>query len=105
MIGGVTMKIQELAHFREQIHAIAAKYAIQNVYVFGSTARDEARDSSDIDLLVDLEADASMFGMTGFQYEVQELLGRHVDVIPAHLLSEIDDQEFAATILGEAVSL
>jgi uncharacterized protein len=46
---------------REEILAIARKHGAFNVRVFGSVARGEADEESDIDLLVDLDADRSVF--------------------------------------------
>ncbi len=39
---------------RQQIHALAAHYGITDIQVFGSMARDDANNESDIDLLVSL---------------------------------------------------
>ncbi len=41
----------------------AAKYGIRKVYVFGSVARGESNPASDIDLLIEMEAGASAFGV------------------------------------------
>ena len=45
---------------REEILRIAAQHGAQNVRIFGSTARGEAEEDSDIDVLVDLEAGRSL---------------------------------------------
>jgi predicted nucleotidyltransferase len=55
--------------------------------------------------LIELDEEASMLGVGGFQYETQMLLGIEVDVIPTFVLSMIEDQEFAQTIQSEAISL
>jgi predicted nucleotidyltransferase len=51
------------------------------VRVFGSVARGEASEASDIDFLVDLEADRSLLDLGGLLMDLQDLLGRNVDVV------------------------
>jgi uncharacterized protein len=58
------------------------------LYLFGSTARDEAEASSDVDLLFEL-GDASRFSLltqAGVQIKLSELLGRKVDLVDRHCL-------------------
>jgi uncharacterized protein len=66
---------------REEILKIAASHGAYNVRVFGSVARGEADDSSDIDLLVDMEPDRSLLDVAAFMVDVRDLLGRGVDVV------------------------
>jgi predicted nucleotidyltransferase len=99
------MRFEDLVREKEKIYQIAAKYHIKKVYVFGSVARGAGDASSDVDLLIELEEGASAFGVGGFQYEVQELLGRRIDVVPSFALSRIDDQEFVTNIRKEAVAV
>jgi len=66
---------------REEILKIADRYGVHHVRIFGSTARGESGDESDIDVLVELEPGRSLFDLGGFQIELQELLGFHVDVV------------------------
>jgi predicted nucleotidyltransferase len=66
---------------REEIKQLAANYGAYNVRVFGSVARREAREDSDLDVLVDLESDRSLFDLGGLLIELQNLLGCNVDVV------------------------
>lgn len=66
---------------RAAIRALAARRGIQNVRVFGSMARDDADDSSDIDLLVTLPPGKSGLALGGLLLDVQELTQRRVDVV------------------------
>ncbi|MBI5570503.1 MAG: nucleotidyltransferase family protein [Desulfomonile tiedjei] len=76
------MKVEELLkEKREEILEIAARHGAGNIRVFGSVARGEAGESSDVDLLVDMEADRSLLDVTAFLADVRELLGRRVDVV------------------------
>jgi len=78
------MGIQEIiSSHKEQILALTDKYGASDVRVFGSIARGTADERSDIDFLVDLVPGRSLLDLGGFLYELQQLLGRPVDVITA----------------------
>lgn len=66
---------------RKEILRIAAKYGARNVRVFGSIARGEADEQSDIDFLVEMEPGRSLLDLGGLQYELESLLGCRVDVV------------------------
>ena len=66
---------------RGEIMRIAAAHGARNLRVFGSVARGEADESSDIDLLVDMEPGRSLMDMGGLLMDLEELLGRKVDVV------------------------
>jgi predicted nucleotidyltransferase len=76
------MTLEELLKAkREEILHVCAKYGARNVRVFGSAARGEADEESDIDFLVEMEAGRSLFDLGGLQYELEQLLGCPVDVV------------------------
>lgn len=66
---------------RDEILRVAARYGARNVRVFGSVARGEADERSDVDFLVELEPGRSLLDLGGLQYELERLLGRRVDVV------------------------
>ena len=66
---------------REEILRVAARHGAHNVRVFGSVARGEAGEDSDIDLLVELEPGRSLLDQAGLIVELEDLLGRKVDVV------------------------
>ena len=66
---------------REEILRIAIKHGAFNVRVFGSVARGEADTQSDIDLLVDVEPGRTLFDLSELLLDLQELLGREVDIV------------------------
>lgn len=90
---------------REEILKIAKKFGAVEVRVFGSVGRGTAKKDSDVDLLIKLGEEVSVLGVGGIQYEVQELLGVSVDVIPTFALSQIKDKEFVQRIQQDAVAL
>src|SRR5262249_15669679 len=86
---------------REAILQLAAKHGARNVRVFGSVARHEADEQSDIDFLVEMEPGRSLLDMGGFLMDLRELLGREVDVVTERgLKPRIRDR-----VLQEAVAL
>lgn len=99
------MRIKEIRKYKKQLDQIAAKYSIKKVYIFGSVARGEDKAISDVDFLIEMNEDASAFGVGGFQYDVQQLLGIDVDVVPSFALSENRDIDFVRSVESEAVAL
>lgn len=78
----IFMGISELTkNYRKQILALAEKYGASEVRVFGSVARGTEDEKSDIDFLVDLAPGRSLLDLGGLLYELQQLLGRDVDVV------------------------
>jgi len=76
------MGIEELVkEKRDEILRVAAIHGARNVRIFGSVARGEADDASDIDLLVDMEPGRSLLDLAGLLADLSELLGRKVDVV------------------------
>lgn len=76
------MGIHELLKVkREEILRIAAKHGARNVRIFGSVARGQADERSDIDILVEMDSDRSLLDLAGLWRELNELLGVKVDVV------------------------
>ena len=72
---------QLLKQKHAEILRIAARYGAYNVRVFGSVARAEADDESDIDFLVEMDPGRSLLDLGGMQSELETVLGRSVDVV------------------------
>lgn len=66
---------------RQEILDLAAKHGARNVRVFGSAARGEATEASDVDLLVKMERGRTLLDLVGLWQDLEELLGCKVDVI------------------------
>ncbi len=96
------MTLRELlTEKREEILAIAARRGASNVRIFGSVARGEERKNSDIDFLVEMEANRSILDRAGLQVELQKLLRKKVDVVTERNLRE----RMRNQVLSEAVPL
>ena len=86
---------------RDEILRLAALHGAHNVRVFGSVARGEADEASDLDLLVDLEPGRGLLDLGGLLMDVQALLDRPVDVVTERGLRE----RIRERVLREAVPL
>lgn len=87
--------------FTEEILKIAAKYGAYNIRVFGSVARGEARDNSDVDFLVEMETGRNLLDRIGLKQDLEELLGRSVDIAKTSNLHDLIRDK----VLREAVAL
>lgn len=69
------------------IREVAARHGASQVRVFGSFARGTQQNDSDLDLLVDLAPGRSLLDLIAIQQDLEDLLGRRVDVVTARSLS------------------
>jgi predicted nucleotidyltransferase len=86
---------------RETIVVTAARHGASNIRVFGSVARGEADDLSDLDLLVDLDHDRSLMDLGGLLMDLQAQLNVHIDVATERMLR----RDIRERVLSEAVPL
>ena len=81
------MDIEHLVRDKgDEIRRIAARHGARNVRVFGSVARGEAGPESDVDLLIEEEATTTPWFPAGLILDLEELLGRRVDVVSEEAL-------------------
>ncbi len=85
---------------KDDIEALAHRYGISNVRLFGSVARGDSGPASDIDFLVDLPRNATLFDLAGFRRELKAMLGVDVDVVSSRALLPRDRD-----VLEEAITL
>jgi predicted nucleotidyltransferase len=71
---------------RQEILALAAHHGARSLQVFGSFARGEDHAASDVDFLVELGPDANLIDLGSLQMDLQDLLGRKVDVVEPEAL-------------------
>ncbi len=72
---------EQLKAERNSILEVAKRHGAYNVRIFGSVARGEEDEKSDIDFLVTLEAGRSLLDHASLLLDLQKLLGRKVDVV------------------------
>jgi predicted nucleotidyltransferase len=95
-----------LARHREEVRAAVARHHGVSVHVFGSVARGEAGPESDVDLLVDFAPESSLFDLLRLTDELEQILGRPVDVVAEGGLKPRDEHiRREAIALGEIPNL
>jgi hypothetical protein len=90
-----------LNEIKEKVVPIAKLYGVQSLGVFGSYARNEATDDSDVDICVEKGSLRSLLQYFAFVQELENELECHVDVIT----TEIEDTDFLNRVLAERVML
>lgn len=89
-----------IAH-RDEILAIARSHGAHNVRIFGSVARGDQGEDSDLDLIVRFDAGRSLFDQGGLLMDLQDLLGVKVDIISERGMRPA----FREHVLKEAIAL
>lgn len=89
--------LQIIASHREELQA----YSVKSLAIFGSVARDEATDASDVDLLVEFEdgKPVGLFTFIRLTHFLQDILGCRVDLATPEALRE----EMGEQIIKEAI--
>lgn len=93
--------MREVRRNRKAILRIARKYGGRSVSVFGSVAHGIPGQDSDIDFLIEMEPGRGLFEQTAMLLELEEVLGRKVDVVTPEGLRE----RIRERVLREAVPL
>ena len=86
---------------KEKTIPIALTYGIQSLSLFGSYARNEADDSSDVDICIEKGSLRSLLQYFAFVNDLEKSLNCHVDVIT----TDIEDKLFLQEILKERILL
>ena len=97
------MKLKQLLEKkRQEIIDIAAQHGAYNIRIFGSVARGEETENSDIDLLIDYDLDKiTPWFPSGLMQDLQSILGRKVDIVTVNGLKE----RIKEKVLQEAINL
>jgi hypothetical protein len=93
------MKRDEVLNALKHNKVLVEQYGIESLYLFGSTARDEARPDSDVDLLVEFNRPIGLFEFIELQQRLEYLLGCKVDLGTKRSLK----QQIKAEVLQEAI--
>lgn len=103
--------IYSLDDIIRRITPVVQAYGIRSVYLFGSYARNEATEQSDIDLLVDTSGTAlrSLFSLGQLYCDLEKALGKKIDLITMSALEQEDrfssDELFRRNVERERVKL
>lgn len=96
------MLLNQLHQQKQQIDALAAQYGAKHVRVFGSVARGEDSDTSDVDILIEFPQGYDLLKQRiPLTNQLASLIGRNVDLVPEHELNKYIRND----VLAEAVEL
>ena len=73
--------ILSIDEIREKIRPICERYRVKKLWLFGSYARGEAREDSDVDLHIKAPKGIGLFGLGGLYADLEEALGKEIDLI------------------------
>jgi predicted nucleotidyltransferase len=90
-----------IVQHRAEILAVAAQHGARAIRLFGSVARGDARADSDVDVLIDLEPGRSLLDLIAIKQDLEDILGRSVDVVTEAAISPYLRQR----VLAEAIPL
>jgi len=94
-------RLDRVRAMRPAILELAAKHGMRSLRVFGSVARGDETDTSDLDVLVDVEPGRSLLDLAAFELDLEDLLGWKVEVVTDRGISPYIE----ARVLQEAVPL
>jgi len=92
------MNINEI---KRKIIPILLKHGVKRASIFGSYARNEQKETSDIDILVEFGEGKSLLDLVRLKYELEEVLGKEVDVLTYNSIHPL----LKDRILNEAVDV
>ena len=99
-IGRMMMRPSDALHVhREAVRRVVEAHRASNPRVFGSVARGDDAEGSDIDMLIDPTPDTTLFDIGAIRHELQRLLGVPVDVVTPKALPD----GFRASVIADAV--
>lgn len=100
-----------LDRIKALITPVAEKHRLRSVYIFGSYARNEANENSDVDILIDREGSEihGIFGMNTLFNELRDALGKEIDLVTVQSLDQtstkMNNREFIENVMKEKVMI
>lgn len=107
----LTSSSYNLNNIKKAVSPIAKRHHLHEVYVFGSWARNEATEDSDIDILIDREGSdiRGMFGLNALYNELKDALGKEIDLITVQALQQESTMsncaDFVENVMTERVKI
>ncbi|MBX3037055.1 MAG: nucleotidyltransferase family protein [Anaerolineales bacterium] len=90
-----------IAKLQELKPTITARYKVREISLFGSFARGEQLENSDIDLLTEFDDNADLFDLIGLGLYLEDIFKRSVDIVPKKSLRA----ELRETVLQQVVTI
>ncbi len=103
--------IYSVEELKQRIAPVAEKYGLREVYLFGSYARSEATEQSDVDILIDRTGSKirGMFEMGGLYEDLRASIGKEVDLVTMQTLEQPSTRQrsplFIQNVQAERVRL
>ena len=94
-------ELEKIRSKKKTIQKIANKYGVTKILIFGSVARGDDRSDSDIDLLVTLEKNKTLFDLGGFYMDLSKLLDKEISLVTIESING----SFKENILRDSVPL
>ncbi len=80
---------ENIKAIKQKVLSVLQNYEVEKVALFGSSARGEMEENSDIDILIDIKSDISLFGFVELKQKLEEVLERKVDLVEYDTLKPI----------------
>ena len=90
-----------LDEIRDKTAPIAKEYEIDEIYIFGSYAKGNANDDSDIDFFISQGGVSSLIQYFSFVYDLEKTFDCHVDVVT----DGIEDVDFLESVMNDRVQI
>lgn len=100
-----------LEELKTKISPIAKKYGLREVYLFGSYARNEATDDSDVDIMIDRAGSniRGLFDMGGLYDDLRRSIGKEIDLVTTQTLEQSSTRQrtplFVENLYSERVKI
>ena len=97
--------IYSIAEIADRIIPVLEKYGVTSAYIFGSYARGEATQNSDIDLFIDASNIKGLFMLSALYEELKEALEKDIDLVTMNSLKYNTDDDFVQNVRKDSVLL
>lgn len=71
----------QLEEYQQLMVPVLKRYFIKRAAIFGSLAKGDMTDDSDVDLLIEAESGFTLFNMLNLEQEISDLIHRKVDLV------------------------
>ena len=95
------MNSKDIIHLLREHRANFSHYQIKSLAIFGSVARNEANQNSDVDLLVEFNGPATFDGYMELKFYLEDLLDRPIDLVTMNALRP----QMKPQVLKEAIAI
>jgi uncharacterized protein len=93
-----------LQNHRDRVREVLQRFGMTNPRVFGSTARGEDTDKSDLDILVDAPPGTSLYDLAAVEVELEAIVGCRVEVLTKGFLASDIAERAEVDLLADAMS-